>query len=87
MKRLKETTLLGIRTRENEFPIYEALNSFKTIIGQSMTPSEIKQARLALGLTQQQFAVKLGVTVSTVSRWESGISKPSPLAVKAIQSA
>ncbi len=36
--------------------------------------SSIKQLREALGLTQQDFAVKLGVTVTSVYRWESGRS-------------
>jgi DNA-binding transcriptional regulator YiaG len=38
-----------------------------------------------LGLTQEQFAAKVGVTFSTVNRWESGKSKPSPLALKMIE--
>lgn len=45
-----------------------------------MTSEEIKQLRLSLNLTQEDFAAKLGVTLSTVSRWESGLSVPSPLA-------
>ena len=30
----------------------------------------IRNLRLSLGLTQEQFAVRLGVTFSTVNRWE-----------------
>ncbi|MBL1218689.1 MAG: XRE family transcriptional regulator [Planctomycetes bacterium] len=41
---------------------------------------KIKQLRLRLGLTQEQFAGKVCVTFSTVNRWEQGRSKPSPLA-------
>ena len=44
----------------------------------------IKDLRIALGLTQEQFAAKVGVTFSTVNRWENGKGKPSPLAVKQI---
>jgi DNA-binding transcriptional regulator YiaG len=40
----------------------------------------VKSLRTALNLTQEQFAAKLGVTVSTVNRWENGKGKPSPLA-------
>ena len=40
----------------------------------------VKSLRAALNLTQEQFAAKLGVTVSTVNRWENGKGKPSPLA-------
>ena len=41
---------------------------------------KIRELRSTLGLTQEQFAAKVGVTFSTVNRWESGKSKPSPLA-------
>ena len=37
---------------------------------------EIREARIKKGLTQQQLANKMGVTVTTVSRWETGRSKP-----------
>lgn len=40
----------------------------------------VKSLRVSLNLTQEQFAAKLGVTVSTVNRWEKGKGKPSPLA-------
>jgi len=45
----------------------------------------IRKLRTKLGLTQEQFAAKVGVTWSTVSRWENGRGKPSPLAMKQIQ--
>jgi transcriptional regulator with XRE-family HTH domain len=44
----------------------------------------IKDLRIKLGLTQEQFAAQIGVTFTTVNRWESGKSKPSPLALKEI---
>jgi DNA-binding transcriptional regulator YiaG len=46
---------------------------------------KIRALRLKLGLTQEQFAAKVGVTFSTVNRWESGKSKPSPLAMRQIK--
>ena len=46
---------------------------------------KIKGLRVRLGLTQEQFAAKVGVTFSTVNRWESGRSKPSPLALRRIE--
>jgi len=50
------------------------------------TPDKtIKELRAALELTQERFAAKLGVTVSTVNRWETGKGKPSPLALKQIE--
>jgi len=45
----------------------------------------VKDLRGKLGLTQEQFAAKLGVTFSTVNRWENGRGKPSPLAMRRIE--
>jgi len=45
----------------------------------------VKSLRAALGLTQEQLAAKLGVTVSPVNRWENGKGKLSPLARIRIQ--
>ena len=45
----------------------------------------IKELQTALGLTQEQFAAKIGVTFSTVNRWENGKGKPSPLAMLRIK--
>ncbi len=38
---------------------------------------EIKALRSQLGLTQRAFADKVGATVTTVHRWESGACSPS----------
>lgn len=35
-----------------------------------MTPSEFKQARQALGITQQELADELNVNERTIRRWE-----------------
>ena len=45
----------------------------------------IRQLRLGLGLTQEEFAQAIAVTVSTVNRWENGHAHPSKLAWRAIQ--
>jgi putative transcriptional regulator len=45
----------------------------------------IRGLRLAMRLTQTEFAEELGVTQVTVSRWETGYSKPSPLAWRAVK--
>jgi putative transcriptional regulator len=45
----------------------------------------IRDLRLLAGLTQEQFAATLGVTFSTINRWENGHSKPSPLAMEKIE--
>lgn len=38
----------------------------------------IRHVRGSIGLTQLQFANKIGTTQVTVARWESGVSKPAP---------
>jgi len=45
----------------------------------------IRNLRATLGLTQEQFAAKVGVTWSTVNRWENNRGKPSPLAMRQIE--
>ncbi len=37
-----------------------------------------------MGLTQEKFAARLGVTYPTVNRWENGRAHPSALAMKQI---
>ncbi len=46
---------------------------------------QIRQLRLELGLTQEQFAARLGVSFPTVNRWENQKAKPSPLAFQKLQ--
>lgn len=50
-----------------------------------MTPEEIKAIRLNLGLTQEQFAHKIGATVASVNRWENGKATPFRLYVQAMK--
>ena len=45
----------------------------------------ITKLRGDLGLTQEQFAAKIGVTFSTVNRGENNKGIPSPLAVLRIE--
>ena len=45
----------------------------------------IKIIRNKLGLTQEQLAQKIGVSFSTVNEWENNKRKPSPLAMKQIE--
>ncbi len=40
----------------------------------------VRTVRSRLGLTQEQFASRLGVTFASVNRWESGRVTPSRLA-------
>ena len=45
----------------------------------------IREVRDRLGLTQEKFAAKLGVTLPTINRWENGRTKPSPLAIQCLR--
>ncbi len=45
----------------------------------------IKGIRKAMGLSQQEFAGKVGVSVASVSGWERGLKKPSRLALNKIR--
>ena len=45
----------------------------------------VREVRARLGLTQEKFAARLGVTLPTINRWENGRTKPSPLAVQNLQ--
>jgi putative transcriptional regulator len=40
----------------------------------------IRHLRRQLGMTQEEFAHSLGITVGTVNRWENGRFRPSKLA-------
>ena len=43
-------------------------------------PIDIKAIRLELGFTQEDLARKLGLALSTISKWEQGVFSPSRLA-------
>ncbi len=45
----------------------------------------IRELRLRLGMTQEEFAHAVAVTFSTVNRWENGHAKPSKLARRSIE--
>jgi putative transcriptional regulator len=40
----------------------------------------VRRLRRQLGMTQEEFAHALGITVGTVNRWENGRFRPSKLA-------
>lgn len=44
------------------------------------TAELVRTLRRDLGLTQEEFAHELGITVGTVNRWENGRFHPSKLA-------
>jgi DNA-binding transcriptional regulator YiaG len=45
----------------------------------------ILKIREALDLTQEEFARRLGVIVTTVSRWENGHVTPRGLSIRALE--
>ncbi len=49
------------------------------------TSKIVKEVRTALGLTQKQFAAKIGVAYATVNRWENNRRKPCPLAIHQLE--
>lgn len=48
-------------------------------------PLDVKAIRLELGFTQEDLARKLGLALSTVSKWEQEVSSPSRLAREKIE--
>jgi transcriptional regulator with XRE-family HTH domain len=57
----------------------------KKPLNQLQIASFVRELRLLTSLTQEQFAAQLGVTYSSVSRWERGRGIPSPLAMQKIE--
>ncbi len=49
-------------------------------------PEKIRNVRTQLGLSQEELAQALGVSFTTVNRWENGKSKPSKLALEKFKS-
>jgi len=45
----------------------------------------IRDLRQLLGYTQEQFSMVLGVSFSTLNRWENARMQPSPLALKQVE--
>lgn len=45
----------------------------------------VREMRAHVSLTQEQLALHLGVTCSTLNRWENQRGKPSPMAMAKIE--
>lgn len=45
----------------------------------------VRELRQLVGLTQEQFGMKIGVSYETISRWENGKMQPSSLALKQLE--
>ena len=50
-----------------------------------MKAEEIKKLRKLKGWSQQRFAERIGVSITTVVRWEKGKHAPSPLAQERLE--
>lgn len=48
-------------------------------------PTRVRRLRRDLNLTQEQFGERLGVSVITIHRWETGQSRPRRLAIARLQ--
>ena len=46
---------------------------------------DVARLRSRLGLSQEKFAEKLGVSLSSIEKWESGRHKPRGLSVRALE--
>jgi len=46
---------------------------------------DVVSLRTRLGLSQEKFAKKLGVSVSSVGKWERGLYKPRGLSLLALE--
>lgn len=46
--------------------------------------NRIKSARLAAGLTQEEMSKRFGIPLSTIKRWDSGVSIPPEWAARLI---
>lgn len=50
-----------------------------------MTKEQIKELRTKLGMTQKEFADKVGTTIQTISNWENGVFEPLPVYQKKLE--
>ena len=76
-------TTLARWERDERLPRGERLSKLKRFLGLpvlqedlSTLGKQIRAKRLDLGLTQRQFAERLGVTRHTISMWETDRQKP-----------
>lgn len=68
-------------------PAVRALDRLRALFTKqgTLSPGFIVSLRQAMGLTQEQFGRKLGVSKMTVSRWECGRMRPSHSTTAAIR--
>ncbi len=59
--------------------------AFLSVLDRPPSPGFLTALREAMGLTQSEFAARVGVDKMTVSRWERGALRPSRTALDAIE--
>jgi DNA-binding transcriptional regulator YiaG len=74
-------TPFAIAQRECYFNSF-ANQEIKTLERLQMDAQRIRELRQRLRMTQEDFAHMIGVTFSTVNRWENGKSQPNRIAVR-----
>lgn len=56
-----------------------------SVVEQQKIIELVRETRQRLGLSQEKFAAKLGVSFQSVNRWENGRVKPLPMALRQIE--
>lgn len=47
-----------------------------------ISPNKIRELRMRLNMSQPVFAMRIGASPSTVEKWESGVNKPTGIALR-----
>lgn len=55
------------------------------IVPAPITPETLKRLRRAMGVTQQEFAQRLGVSIGSVQAWEQAQRQPKGLYRRAVE--
>jgi len=69
-----------LKNLESSKKLLTASQIYDSKITMKKEPVDIKTIRLELGFTQEDLARQLGLALSTVSKWEQGVTSPSRLA-------
>jgi putative transcriptional regulator len=69
----------GLQTLDKCYPMCYSIYNMNKLA------RKIRQCRDVKGWTQEQLARNIGVSLNTVQRWESGKTRPSPLAMEKLQ--
>src|SRR5258706_7940324 len=84
-KRIPGIKMKGETFEERSEALISGMISFgmaKFVVEDSFVDSfEVRVLRLILGVSQEKFAGRLGVTLATVNRWEKGLNSPKSGAI------